>query len=91
MVVDAFFKSPNIFEDVAGIIKIARVLRPMIPKRSWAAPHHKVALAEVGPKEMNGSSLVHYTKAKHARAAGIMLKSWLCGPRQIMFVLQMEC
>ena len=68
-VVDALFKSPKFLEDMAGIFKIARAL---IPKRSWALPHHEVGLAKRGLKEMGTSSVAHYTKANHARSADKM-------------------
>ena len=86
--VDALFKSPKFLKDVAGIIKIVRALKPMVPKRSWMVPHHKVVLAEIGPKKMSTSSLAHYTKAKHAHAADGMLKCGFMLSRQIMLVPQ---
>ena len=56
------------------------------PKRSWAVPHHKAALAKIGPKEMSASSLAHYTKAKYDRVVDKMLKGGFMLPRQIILV-----
>ena len=80
------FKFSKLLEDVVRIIKIVRALKPMAHKRSRAVPHHKVALAEIGPKEINTNSLVHYTRAKHAHAVGRILKNGFVLPKQIMFV-----
>ena len=62
-----------------------------IPEKSWAAPHHRVTLAEIGPKEMSTNSLDHYTKAKHVRATDGILKGSFMLPRQIMLVPRTEC
>ena len=43
-------------------------------------PHHKVALAERGLKEMGASSVAHYTKAKYARSMDGMLEGELVVP-----------
>ena len=66
--VDALFKFLKFSVKIAGIIKIARALKPMVPKRGWTTPHHKVVLAEICPKELSASSLAHYTREKLARA-----------------------
>ena len=89
--VDALFKFLKNFVDLAGIIKIARALKPMVPKRSWVVPHHKVDLAKIIPKEMSASILAQHTNAKHARTLDRMLKGGFVLPRQIMFMLQTEC
>ena len=58
----------------------------MISKGNWAVPHHKVGLADIGPKKMSASILAHYTRAKHARAADGMLKGGFMLGRQFMLV-----
>ena len=40
---------------------------------------------------MGESSLAHYTKAKHTRAADVMLGGGLILPRQFMFVPRTKC
>ena len=63
----------------------------MVPKRSTAAHHYEVGLAKIGLKEINASSLAHYTKVIHARATDGMLKGGFVLPKQNVFVPRTMC
>ena len=52
------FKSQSLLRSWRGLSKLPRILKPMILKQSWVVPHHKVVLADIGPMEINASSLV---------------------------------